>query len=175
MTAPTYGRILGIMAGLTNKQRVFVEEYLRTWNATAAAIAAGYSEKTAYSIGPENLKKPEIAAEIERRLAELSMSTDEALVRLTEQGRGAHTEFIDAVGRVDIAGLKAAGLGHLIKGTKMTKYGLTVQFNDAQAAIDKILRVRGAYVERHELSGKDGGPVTINMSWGDNGDDADNA
>lgn len=29
-------------------------------NATQAAIRAGYSEKTAYSIGDENLKKPEI-------------------------------------------------------------------------------------------------------------------
>ncbi len=33
----------------------------------------------------------------------------------------------------------------------------------------------GAPPTRTELSGKDGGAVTINMSWGDNGDDADNA
>ena len=29
-------------------------------NATQAAIRAGYSKRTAYSIGNENLKKPEI-------------------------------------------------------------------------------------------------------------------
>ena len=163
---------------LTNRQRVFVEEYLRTWNATAAAIAAGYSEKTAGSIGSENLTKPEIDAEIKRRLSELVMSTDEALTRLAEQGRGAHAAYIDEYGVVDLAGMKAAGKMHLIRGVKPTAAGLVVDFHDAQAAIDKILRVHGAYVERRELSGKDGGPVVINMTWGDNdhgdGDGTDN-
>ena len=144
---------------LSARQRVFVAEYLKEFNATAAAVAAGYSERSAASIGHENLRKPEIAAEVERRLAELTMSTEEALLRLTEQGRGAHTAFIDDVGQVDLAGLKAAGLGHLIKSTKVTQWGLVVEFYDGQAAIDKILRVRGAYVERRELTGADGGPI----------------
>ena len=46
---------------LTPKQRLFVAEYLKNGgNATQAAISARYSKKTAYSIGQENLKKPEI-------------------------------------------------------------------------------------------------------------------
>jgi phage terminase small subunit len=45
---------------LTDKQKRFCEEYLVDLNATQAAIRAGYSEKTAYSIGDENLRKPEI-------------------------------------------------------------------------------------------------------------------
>lgn len=158
----------------TTKQRVFVEKYLygdKPFNATAAAIAAGYSKRTAYSIGAENLKKPEIAAEIERCLGEMTMSTDEALVRLTEQGRGLHTRFISNNGYVDIAGLKSAGLGHLIKGTKETKYGIVVEFHDAQAAIDKILRVRGAYVDRHELTGKDGNDFVLRVVYGNDGTD----
>lgn len=52
--------------GLTPKQRIFVLEYLRTFNATQAAIAAGYSKKTAYAIGWENLRKPEIQTAIKR-------------------------------------------------------------------------------------------------------------
>lgn len=56
---------------LTDKQRRFVEEYLVDLNATQAAIRAGYSERTAYSIGQENLKKPEIAEEIQVRQAKL--------------------------------------------------------------------------------------------------------
>lgn len=47
---------------LTPKQRRFALEYLVDLNATQAAIRAGYSKHTAYSIGSENLKKPEIAA-----------------------------------------------------------------------------------------------------------------
>lgn len=49
-----------IAVPLTPKQQRFVEEYLVDLNATAAAIRSGYSEHTAYAIGSENLKKPEI-------------------------------------------------------------------------------------------------------------------
>lgn len=50
---------------LTPKQKRFVEEYLVDLNATAAAKRAGYNPKTAYSIGQENLKKPEIQSAIQ--------------------------------------------------------------------------------------------------------------
>lgn len=46
---------------LTAKQALFVKEYLVSFNATSAAIKAGYSEKTAQIIGFENLRKPMIA------------------------------------------------------------------------------------------------------------------
>lgn len=47
---------------MTARQTRFVQEYLANGqNATAAAIAAGYSRATAASIGSENLRKPEIA------------------------------------------------------------------------------------------------------------------
>lgn len=48
------------MAELTEKQKRFCDEFLIDFNATRAAEAAGYSKKTAYAIGSENLKKPEI-------------------------------------------------------------------------------------------------------------------
>ena len=51
---------------LTPKQQRFVTEYLKCGNATEAARRAGYSEKTAFRIGAENLQKPAIARAIER-------------------------------------------------------------------------------------------------------------
>lgn len=45
---------------LNPKQAKFLSEYLKDFNATRAAKDAGYSEKTAYSISYELLKKPEI-------------------------------------------------------------------------------------------------------------------
>lgn len=45
---------------LSAKRQRFVEEYLVDLNATQAAIRAGYSKKTAYSIGNELLSIPEI-------------------------------------------------------------------------------------------------------------------
>ncbi len=53
---------------LNEKQKAFCEYYASSFNATESAKKAGYSEKTAYSIGCENLKKPEI----QKYLAELS-------------------------------------------------------------------------------------------------------
>ena len=52
---------------MTPKQQRFCDEYLVDLNATQAALRAGYSKKTAYSIGVENLRKPEIQAEIQKR------------------------------------------------------------------------------------------------------------
>lgn len=57
---------------LTPKQQRFVDEYLIDLNATQAAIRAGYSKKTAASIGDENLRKPAIAAVIDERRKGLS-------------------------------------------------------------------------------------------------------
>lgn len=56
---------------MTKKQKRFCDEYLIDCNATQAAIRAGYSEKTAYSIGQENLNKPEIKAYIDEQLNEI--------------------------------------------------------------------------------------------------------
>ena len=55
---------------LTEKQKAFVREYLVDLNATAAAKRAGYSEKTAYSVGNENLTKPEISKAIQKAMQE---------------------------------------------------------------------------------------------------------
>lgn len=60
---------------LTDKQRRFCEEYVVDWNATRAAIAAGYSKKTAKQIATENLSKPylrEYIDEIQKDLSKLS-------------------------------------------------------------------------------------------------------
>lgn len=54
---------------MTRKQQAFVNEYLVDLNATQAAIRAGYSERSAASIGEENLRKPEIRAAVDEAFA----------------------------------------------------------------------------------------------------------
>ena len=80
------------MAKLTAKQQRFCDEYLIDLNATQAAIRAGYSKKTAYSIGNENLMKPELKKYIDDRMAEkektLIADQDEVLRYLTSVLRG---------------------------------------------------------------------------------------
>lgn len=73
---------------MSPKQQRFVEEYLIDLNATQAAIRAGYSERTAYSIGQENLTKPEIAAavqvEMDKRSERTALTTDYVLNGIRE-------------------------------------------------------------------------------------------
>jgi len=149
---------------LTNKQRVFVEEYLRCWNATEAALRAGYSERTAYSIGHENLNKPEISELIQGKLEEIHMTTDEALALLAAHARGDIGEFMD----VSRAGFNLELLDENgnRKNTRVIKkikqktttfiakkesdedrevHEIEIELYDAQAAIDKVLRVAGKY------------------------------
>lgn len=56
---------------LTTKQKVFCDEYIKSGNAKEAAIKAGYSPKTAKSIGQENLTKPDLKAYIDAKMAEI--------------------------------------------------------------------------------------------------------
>jgi phage terminase small subunit len=49
------------------KQLLFVEEFLKDFNGTQAAIRAGFSEHTAAEIAYEYLRKPQIHDLIEQR------------------------------------------------------------------------------------------------------------
>jgi phage terminase small subunit len=57
---------------LTDKQKVFVSEYVVDFNATRAAIKAGYSKDSARSMGNENLTKPYIEEAIQKTISELN-------------------------------------------------------------------------------------------------------
>ena len=73
---------------LTDKQKQFVEEYLVDLNATQAAIRAGYSEQTGYSIGQRLLKKVEVQEAIQqaqnKRSERTQITQDEVIRRLIE-------------------------------------------------------------------------------------------
>lgn len=60
---------------MTSKQERFCNEYLIDCNATQAAIRAGYSKTTAYSIGNENLSKPEIKKYIDEQMKAMQDKT----------------------------------------------------------------------------------------------------
>ncbi len=84
---------------LTPKQKAFADYFIESGNMTDAAKKAGYSEKTAYKMGAENLKKPHIAAYIAERIRPTEekriASADEVMEFLTAVMRG---EVKDAFG-----------------------------------------------------------------------------
>ena len=91
------------MAGLTPKQKAFADNYIANGgNATDAARKAGYSEKTAYSIGQQNLKKLDVSSYIAEKqsLIEKQKGTDIMSLAEIQQRRSmiARGELTDSFG-----------------------------------------------------------------------------
>ena len=160
---------------LTGKQRAFVIEYAKDFNATQAAIRAGYSVKTAGAIGHENLTKPEITEAIEGEFRQRSLSLDEVIARLSEQATASIGDFItvnpdgDRI-RFDPEMVKLRGhLIRRIKATTTVRYSqkgdqyeytsLDLDLHDGQRALELLGKARGLFKEeiiinwRREIEG----------------------
>lgn len=148
---------------LTDKEAVFCLEYVQSWNATRAAIKAGYSKKTARQIGTQNLSKLHIQAEIQRIMDQVAMSAQEVLARLSEQARANMAELIEFydvpvldkdgnyVGDRQSIRFKPGAFemyGYLVKSISPTSHGdFKIELYDAQKAKELIGRHRNMFKE----------------------------
>jgi len=89
---------MGAKLPLTAKREIFCHELPKDFNMTRAAIAAGYSEKTAYSIGSELMKKPEIQVRIQeivdKRLENADVTTQDIITELSRIGFSDIKEYL---------------------------------------------------------------------------------
>jgi phage terminase small subunit len=160
---------------LKDKQRLFCIEYLIDFNQTQAAIRAGYSKRTAYSIGNENLKKPEIQAEISCQVETL---LKRAKIPLEKQifdywmKRAFYdvTEIIDLNGKVKLTEteLREKGLHVCIDSInkKVNAQGtpiITYQFADKDKAVEMLQRYIGMIREEPPEVKVDSQLVNINI------------
>lgn len=141
---------------LTDRQQLFISEYLACWNATEAAKRAGYQGDTNVLgvTGYDNLRNPKIADAISARLAERAMPANEALARLADHARGSMGDFVqvDDEGTPTGFNLGKTAPQHIIKSVSITDKGIRFELYDAQAALVNILKMHGLFVERHEHS-----------------------
>jgi phage terminase small subunit len=83
----------------TPKQQAFIEEYLKDPNATQAALRAGYSSRTAYRSGADNLRKPQIRAAIarhrEERCERVKVDADWVLHELITLAKANFLDYVD--------------------------------------------------------------------------------
>lgn len=170
-------------AKLTPKQERFVAEYLIDLNATQAAIRAGYSAKTAGSVGHENLTKPEIAAAIQEAMQSRAQRTQITADRvLLELGRLAFFDIrriynadgslknpaeLDDDSAAAIAGIDVVemaggmsiggeeGAGHVPMFTKKAKTF------DKKGALELAMRHLGMLKDKTEVSGPGGGAIPV--------------
>ncbi|MBO9611057.1 MAG: terminase small subunit [Dyadobacter sp.] len=151
---------------LTLKQQRFVEEYTRDFNASAACIRAGYSERSASVIGSQNLGKLNIKNAIDARVKEFSMSANEALMRISDFARGNFTPFLvlgdDGYVSLDLSSLPAQQNLHLIKKVKQTRktYGddvpitevhTEIEIHDAKDAVKTVLQMHGKLIDKKTI------------------------
>jgi phage terminase small subunit len=87
------------MAGLNGRQNRFVAEYIVDFNATRAAVRAGYSAKTAHSCGPRLLEndgvKAAIAEAIDDRNARTRVTADRVVKELARIGFSDMRQFVE--------------------------------------------------------------------------------
>jgi phage terminase small subunit len=140
---------------VTPKQRAFVLEYIKDFNATRAAIRAGYSPKTARQIGQQNLSKLDISEEIDKEFQKRAMSASEVLSRMGDIARGSAEDYLTldhghAV--IDLQRMKDEGKMHLIKKYKVTKQSVEVELYDAQAALVQMGKQHGLFPNRQNVA-----------------------
>lgn len=148
------------MADLTNKQRVFVEEYLRCWNASEATRLAGY--KFPNVEGSRLLANASISQLVEQRLKDKAMAADEVLARLTDHARNDIRHFLNTDDDGVVIGFNLAPDKplHLIKEATITetiergttKRTFKLGLYDAQAALVHLGRHHGLFVDKTALT-----------------------
>lgn len=120
---------------MTERQVRFVDYYIQTANASEAARLAGYSERTAYSIGERLLRNVEVRAAIDERLKEMEdkriIETEEVLRHLSDVIRGGVTETLVTPGG--------------------KKFVVPVRESDRLRAAETILKVRGMFREKIDV------------------------
>ena len=120
---------------LTHKEARFIPEYLVDGNAARAALAAGYSERSAGRIGSQLLGKPHIKAAIKRALVEQEKRT---LITADQVLR-----------RIDRVAQKAEAAG---------------DFSAANRANQLLGQHYKLFTEKHEHGGIGGGPVLFQIT-----------
>jgi len=160
---------------MTNRQKIFVKEYLVDLNATQAAIRAGYSEKTAEQIGCRLLRNVKVAEAIqkgvEKKENSAEITAEKVLTELAKIGFANMADYMkttadgdpyldfSALSRDQAAALSEVtvedyvdGRGKDARNVKKVKFKLY----DKRAALVDIGKHIGMFKERHEVTGANG-------------------
>ena len=134
---------------LTEKERIFADEYIKTTNATQSAIKAGYAEKSASSKGSQLLRKVKVRKYIDDVMEKRSKNTiataDEVLEYLTKVMNG---EEKDAFG-LDVSVADRTKAAELL-GKRHMLFTEKVKL-DAEIEIDISDRMKQARAKSDEI------------------------
>ena len=159
---------------LTAKQQVFINAYMvNGFNATRAALSAGYSKNGARQQGHVLLTNIDIQSEIKRLMQTFIMPAEEVLSRLTEHARGDLGDLWDeTTGQVDWQQARALGKTGLIKrikhktsrvtrddGTDVETFEDEIELHNPQVALQMIGKYYGQFADKLNID--------IHVTWQD--------
>lgn len=168
---------------ITNKQARFIAEYLVDFNATQAAIRAGYSRRSARKQGSRLRTNADISAIIAERM----MSVDEVLARTTDIARGDIADLMDITPTgfnfrlIDVDENGERVINPNTKLIKKIRQKVTtilakkedgedreiveteLELHDAQSALVTLGKHHKLFADRTEFTGKDGGEMVVRI------------
>lgn len=142
------------------KQQRFIDEYLIDFNATRAALVAGYSNKTARAQGARLLTNANVKAEIDKRKAEtveaLQITREQVVQELASLGFANLTDFIELneSREIQLKSLEDIPTDKLkaLSSLEVSKNGLKVKLYDKIRALETLGRYTGLLDTKPELS-----------------------
>lgn len=153
---------------LTHMERIFVAEYLIDKNATRAAEAAGSTAKNFGQAGYDLLKKPDVRAEVDRRLEamakKLEVDADRVLQGIAQIAFGDIRGMFDADGRLKrpeewdddtaaaVAGLEVVTVS---AGEGVVEHVAKIKRADRLRAMDMLARHLALYNDKLDVNVKD--------------------
>jgi len=166
--------------GLTAKQDLFCKEYIKDFNGTRSAIAAGYSESSANAIASENLRKPDVRAYIDtllrKRMEKVEIDANYVLQELVNCWEADLADLFTDKGELRKLSEIPRAWRRMLGGLTIKK--ITAGYGDDEdvmgeiislASVDKskYLKMLGehtnvrAFDKTVEITGKDGGAIEI--------------
>ena len=167
---------------LTKKHEIFVAEYLASFDATKAALASGYSPKSAQSQGCQLLKHPKISAEIAKktgkRLEKLDITADKVLGELAKLAFHDPRKFFDSDGRIkpiteldDNTAMAVAGIETMHKVVGDEEDGCVVftkiKLADKGVNLERLGKHLKLFTDKAEVTGANGEALlpTVNVKF----------
>lgn len=164
--------------GLNPRQKAFVKLYSIHKNATKAAKLAGYSKKTAGSVGEEILRKPEIQKaidrELEKQIKKADLTAEDVINGLRQIAFCNLSKAYDKDGNLlhphdmpeDLQmSLQALETDEIFRGRGVlrTKMGETrkIKLADKVRSLEALGRYFKLFTDKIEQSGPDGGPQVV--------------
>ena len=157
-----------------NRYKLFVAAYLKTLNATQAAIDAGYSKKTAYAKGSQLLKVVEVKKLIDagllRQQNRIEISADRTMMEIVRLAMIDARALFEDDGRLKnikdlpedisrcIASVEVTEISSLVEGGKPLGYTKKIKFWDKTKALDMLAKHFKLITDRLEVALAPSGP-----------------